>query len=122
MAHSTVQQHALCCLLVQAAYHGVPIVGLPLFAEQPDNMARAAEQGFGLSVDVNDAMGLSQNLRRALQQVLSNPTFAVSARRVSRLIRAARWTPASQAASKPFCSSLLFCQLANPLTCSMKFV
>ncbi|KAL3135835.1 hypothetical protein ABBQ32_007395 [Trebouxia sp. C0010 RCD-2024] len=52
----------------EAAYHGVPVVGLPLFAEQPDNMARAVEQGFGLSVDVNDALGLSQNLRRALQQ------------------------------------------------------
>ncbi|KAL3161221.1 hypothetical protein ABBQ38_009588 [Trebouxia sp. C0009 RCD-2024] len=53
----------------EAAYHGVPVVGLPLFAEQPDNMARAVEQGFGLSVDVNDAMGLSHNLRRAVQQV-----------------------------------------------------
>lgn len=82
----------------EAAYHGVPIVGLPLFAEQPDNMARATEQGFGLSVSVDDALGLSQNLRQALQQVLQNPTFAGNASRVSRLIRATSWTPASQAA------------------------
>ncbi|KAL3161225.1 hypothetical protein ABBQ38_009591 [Trebouxia sp. C0009 RCD-2024] len=83
----------------EAAYHGVPIVGLPLFAEQPDNMARAVEQGFGLSVDVNDAMGLSHNLRRALQQVLGDPSFPGNATRVSRLIKSTRWSPAVQAAS-----------------------
>lgn len=75
-------------------------MGLPLFAEQPDNMARAVEQGFGLSVDVNDATGLSQNLRRALQHVLGHPSFAGNASRVSRLIRSTHWSPASQAASE----------------------
>lgn len=90
-------------LRVQAAYHGVPVVGLPLFAEQPDNMARAVEQGFGLSVDVNDAVGLSQNLRRALQQVLGDPSFAGNATRVSRLIKSTQWSPASQAASELSC-------------------
>lgn len=84
----------------QAAYHGVPIVGLPLFAEQPDNMARATEQGFGLSVSVDDALGLSQNLRRALLQILQNPGFAENANRVSRRIRATHSSPASQAASE----------------------
>ena len=86
--------------VLQAAYHGVPIVGLPLFAEQPDNMARATEQGFGLSVSVDDALGLSQNLRMALQQVLHNRSFAGNASRVSRLIRATHWSPASKAASE----------------------
>ena len=85
----------------------MPIVGLPLFAEQPDNMARAAEQGFGLSVDVNDAERLSQSLTRALKQVLQNPSFAGNASRVSRLIRATRWSPASQAASESFNSSAI---------------
>ena len=85
---------------LQAAYHGVPIVGLPLFAEQPDNMARATEQGFGVSVSVDDALGLSQNLRRALLQILQNPSFAENASRVSRRIRATHWSPASQAASE----------------------
>lgn len=73
-------------------------MGLPLFAEQPDNMARATEQGFGLTVSVDDALGLSQNLRRALLQVLQNPTFTGNATRVSRLIRTTTWSPASQAA------------------------
>lgn len=92
--------HLQASLLAQAAYHGVPVVGLPLFAEQPDNMARAVEQGFGLSVDVNDATGLSQNLRRALHHVLGNPSFAANASRVSGLIRSTHWSPAGQAASE----------------------
>ena len=75
-------------------------MGLPLFAEQPDNMARAVEQGFGLSVDVNDALTLSQNLQQALQRVLHNPSFATNASRVSRLIKATHWSPASKAASE----------------------
>ena len=87
-------------LNVQAAYHGVPIVGLPLFAEQPDNMARATEQGFGLAVSVGDAPNLAHNLGWALQQILSNPSFAGNASRVSRLIRATRLTPAEQAAGE----------------------
>ena len=77
-------------------------MGLPLFAEQPDNMARAVEQGFGLSVDVNDAPVLSQNLQQALQGVLTNPSFAINASRVSRLIRATHWSPASKAASESY--------------------
>ena len=36
----------------QGAYHGVPLVGMPLFAEQPDNIARAIDRGFALSVSV----------------------------------------------------------------------
>ena len=35
-------QPLLPCL--QAAWHGKPIVGMPLMIEQPDNLARAEEQ------------------------------------------------------------------------------
>lgn len=85
---------------MQAAYHGVPIVGLPLWGEQPDNVARAVEQGFGLRVSIDDTQSLARNLYSALQRVLSNPSFATNAARVSNLIRATRESPASQAASK----------------------
>ena len=85
---------------MQAAYHGVPIVGLPLWGEQPDNVARAVEQGFGLRVSIDDTQNLARNLHSALQRVLSNPSFATNAAKVSNLIRATRESPASQAASK----------------------
>ena len=85
---------------MQAAYHGVPIVGLPLWGEQPDNVARAVEKGFGLRVSIDDTQNLARTLHSALQRVLSNPSFATNAAKVSNLIRATRESPASQAASK----------------------
>ena len=35
---------------VQAAYHGVPLVGIPMYGDQPDNIAKAVHRGFGLLV------------------------------------------------------------------------
>lgn len=34
----------------QAAYHGVPLVGIPMYGDQPDNIAKAVHRGFGLLV------------------------------------------------------------------------
>jgi len=34
----------------QAAYHGVPLVGIPMYGDQPDNVAKAVHRGFGLLV------------------------------------------------------------------------
>ena len=75
------------------------MVGLPSWDEQPDNVARAVEQGYGAVVDINDNPGLSRNLHMAPQRVLGNPRFALKAARVSNLIRATLESPASQAAS-----------------------
>ena len=35
---------------LQAAYHGVPIVGIPVFGDQPDNVMKAVYRGFGLMI------------------------------------------------------------------------
>ena len=85
---------------MQAAYHGVPIVGMPLFGEQPDNVARAVEKGWGLGITVHPLPKLAQNLEQALTRVLQDPSFAQRAAQISRLMNAHRWTPAEVAASK----------------------
>lgn len=87
-------------LTLQAAYHGVPIVGLPLWGEQPDNVARAVEKGFGLRVSIDDTQNLARNLHAALHRVLNNPSFAQQAAKVSNIIRSTRESSASQAASE----------------------
>ena len=85
---------------MQAAYHGVPIVGMPLFGEQPDNVARAVEKGWGLGITVHPLPRLAQNLEQALTRVLKDPSFAQRAAQISHLMKAHRWTPAEVAASK----------------------
>lgn len=38
----------------QAAYHGVPLVGIPMYGDQPDNVAKAVHRGFGLLVPAHN--------------------------------------------------------------------
>ena len=95
--------------LLQAAYHGVPIVGMPLWGEQPDNVARAVEQGFGTCVSIDDTQNLAKDLQIALQRVLGTPSFAGNASRVSRLIQASQDSPARQAAGM---MSLSYCGIS----------
>ncbi len=85
---------------MQGAYHGVPLIGMPLFAEQPDNIARAIDRGFALSVSVKKLETLAKDLELALKRVLKEPSFAANAARVSRIMQAHRETPAEIAASK----------------------
>jgi len=83
---------------LQAAYHGVPIVGMPIFGEQPDTVAQAVYQGFGLAVSVQKLCTLAADLEHALRRVLAEPSFAAEAARVSRLMHSRRRSPAEIAA------------------------
>ncbi len=85
---------------LQAAYHGVPIVGMPIFAEQPDTVAQAVYQGFGLAVSVHKLRTLAADLEHALKRVLAEPSFATEAARVSRLMHLRRRSPAEIAAGE----------------------
>ncbi len=43
-----------CRVRPQAAYHGVPLVGIPMYGDQPDNVAKAVHRGFGLLVPAHN--------------------------------------------------------------------
>lgn len=45
-----------CGLLstTEAVYHGVPIVGMPVFGDQPANAAAIEESGFGVQIPIAD--------------------------------------------------------------------
>jgi hypothetical protein len=37
----------------ESVYHGVPMVGLPIFADQPHNCQRMTNHGFGIEMDIH---------------------------------------------------------------------
>ena len=82
---------------LQASYHGVPIVGMALVGEQPDNLARAVDRGDGLTVNVKKLGSLAQDLEKALKRILGDPSFKANA---ARIMRAHRLSPAGKAAGK----------------------
>ena len=55
----------------EAIYHGIPMVGLPLFGDQPDNIAHMTAKGAAVRLDL-DTMSRT-DLVNALKQVINNP-------------------------------------------------
>lgn len=40
--------------LQEAAYHGTPLIGFPLFADQDLNMKQAEKAGFATTLEINE--------------------------------------------------------------------
>ncbi|XP_026874604.2 UDP-glucuronosyltransferase 2B20-like isoform X1 [Electrophorus electricus] len=69
--------------LYEAIYHGVPMVGLPLFADQPDNMNHMRTKGAAVMLDINRME--SKDLKEALIDVINNPLYKENIMRLSRI-------------------------------------
>ena len=74
LAHPKIKAFISHCGLggvTEARYNGVPIVGMPMFAEQPENAANVVNEGWGLRVDVTTLTEAS--LKETLHEILNNP-------------------------------------------------
>ncbi len=69
--------------LTKALAHGVPLVCIPLAGDQPDNAARVVAHGAGIRLE-RDAT--SEQIRAAIQRVLTQPGFGESARRMAGIL------------------------------------
>uniref|UniRef100_A0A5K1UCF0 UDP-glucuronosyltransferase n=1 Tax=Sus scrofa TaxID=9823 RepID=A0A5K1UCF0_PIG len=65
----------------EAIYHGIPMVGLPLFGDQPDNIAHMTAKGAAVRLDL-DTMSRT-DLVNALKQVINNPFYKENVMRLS---------------------------------------
>ena len=70
----------------EALSAGVPMVALPLFAEQPANAQRLTELGLGLTTDPYQAD--TATIAVACQKVLSDPSYRLTCRGLQRRILA----------------------------------
>ncbi|KAG9261594.1 UDP-glucuronosyltransferase 2C1-like [Astyanax mexicanus] len=65
----------------EAVYHGVPMVGIPIFADQPDNMVHVKAKGAGVFLNFNSMQ--TQDLVDALKTVINHPSYKENAVRLS---------------------------------------
>ncbi|XP_019907758.2 UDP-glucuronosyltransferase 3A1 [Esox lucius] len=71
--------------VLQAVYHGVPVLGIPLFGDQFDNLVRVEAKGMGLAIKPRD---LNRNtLSSTIQRLTGNSRFKKSAVHRSRIHR-----------------------------------
>ncbi|XP_026735871.1 UDP-glucuronosyltransferase 2B37-like [Trichoplusia ni] len=65
----------------EAIHFGVPVVGIPVFADQFTNVLRSEAKGFAKKVDLSYTM--DGPLKAAIEEVISNPRYAEKAKELS---------------------------------------
>ncbi|XP_068961453.1 UDP-glucuronosyltransferase 2B17-like isoform X2 [Petaurus breviceps papuanus] len=69
--------------IYEAIYHGIPMVGVPMFADQPDNIAHMKAKGAAVEVDFHKMT--AAEMLNALKTVINNPSYKENAMRLSRI-------------------------------------
>ena len=80
----------------EALYHGVPMIGMPVFGDQPYNALRIVRKGFG--IQLNAAEFTPSILHSAIQEILSNPSYKNSITKASEIFRSRHMSPRKRAA------------------------
>ncbi|XP_004622051.1 UDP-glucuronosyltransferase 2B31-like [Sorex araneus] len=71
--------------IYEAIYHGVPMVGIPLFLDQPDNIAHMQAKGAAVRVDFETMS--SSDLLNALKTVINDPSYKEKAMKLRAIQR-----------------------------------
>jgi UDP:flavonoid glycosyltransferase YjiC (YdhE family) len=69
----------------ESTYHGVPMIGFPLFAEQPSNCYRTIAKKFGICMNIHDFT--SDELFSNIQEILTNKEYSDATKRASEVLR-----------------------------------
>jgi glucuronosyltransferase len=69
----------------EAVYHGVPFIGLPVFADQFNNIHKAEEDGYAIHLNWNSLT--SDGLYRAIKTILQQPRYQQRIGHASALMR-----------------------------------
>ncbi|XP_021699050.1 UDP-glucuronosyltransferase 2A3 [Aedes aegypti] len=94
LAHPNVKlfiTHGGLLSTTESLYHGVPVIGIPVFGDQYLNMAKAERGGYGLSVAYAEIS--ETKLSNAIEAILNDPQFKVNALAISQRYRDQPLTP-----------------------------
>lgn len=56
--------------ITEAVYHGVPVLGIPFFADQPKNMRQVENAGFGIRLEYENIT--ESSVSWAIEELLRN--------------------------------------------------
>ncbi|XP_037908595.1 UDP-glycosyltransferase UGT5-like isoform X3 [Hermetia illucens] len=82
--------------VVESKYHGVPMVGIPLFADQFANIDAVQKAGHGLSLGKEKIT--AERFKSIVEEVLSNPTYRNKVQEFSRIYKDRPMSPRDTAA------------------------
>ncbi|XP_071960163.1 2-hydroxyacylsphingosine 1-beta-galactosyltransferase-like [Antedon mediterranea] len=69
----------------QAVYHGTPVIGIPMYQDQHDNIARLVAHGMAEVIDINTLT--SESLYQTIMKVVSNKRYGDIASLRSKIMR-----------------------------------
>uniref|UniRef100_A0A1I8MMK9 UDP-glucoronosyl and UDP-glucosyl transferase n=1 Tax=Musca domestica TaxID=7370 RepID=A0A1I8MMK9_MUSDO len=72
--------------ITEAKFYGVPMVGLPVFADQPMNMEEVVAKGYGLSINHDESLS-EEIIHKTVTEVLNNPKYSDNVKQFSNLYR-----------------------------------
>lgn len=88
LAHPNIRLFISHCGLggvAEARYYGVPILGIPLFGDQPENLRTIVKEGWAVPLEFNDIT--DESLSHALNEILLNGAYRQVVQRSSVLYR-----------------------------------
>lgn len=88
LAHPNVKLFISHCGLggvTEARYHGVPILGIPIFGDQPSNLKGIVEEGWAVSLPYSTLN--EETFEASLTEALTNNTYGLVVKREANLFR-----------------------------------
>jgi len=79
----------------EAIYHRVPILGMPIFADQSDNAIKLKDRGIGLTLDRHNIE--ADDVIYKINQLIENPMYKNQVERFADMWRDERFTPIEEA-------------------------
>ncbi|RZC32879.1 UDP-glucuronosyltransferase 2C1-like, partial [Asbolus verrucosus] len=88
LAHPNIRafiSHGGLLSTIETVYHGVPVIGIPVFGDQKSNIARAVSNGYAVSIPLSEIT--EERLSWALEEILNNPKYQENVKQRSRVMK-----------------------------------